>query len=152
MAQPAADEDEGHDALGVVDALVQLSFAVQTTLTEVAAGADLSLLQARLLGVLRDRTPTMADLAEALRLDKSSATGLIDRAQRRGLVQRMKSTTDARSFLVELTAEGRRLTAILEEEMTGAVDALVAPLDPPGIEMLRLLASRVVGCQPRSAR
>jgi hypothetical protein len=65
-----------------------------------AAEHDLSIIQTRLLGVPRDRKPTMNELAWFLGLDKSSVTGLVDRAERRGLVARVPSTTDRRAVLV----------------------------------------------------
>src|SRR5258705_339300 len=43
-----------------VDALVQLSFAVMDALTRAAAEHELSATQVRLLGILRDRSPTLA--------------------------------------------------------------------------------------------
>ena len=46
-----------------MDGLAQLSFLIQGTLERRAAEHDLSLAQVRLLGVLRDRTPTMNELA-----------------------------------------------------------------------------------------
>ncbi|ERK69221.1 hypothetical protein N136_04459, partial [Leifsonia aquatica ATCC 14665] len=76
--------DTPDDAL--VDALVQTSFVVTGVLTRVAAERDLSLTQLRMLGVLRDRRPRMAQLAALLGLDKSTVSGLIERAERRGLV------------------------------------------------------------------
>jgi MarR family transcriptional regulator, lower aerobic nicotinate degradation pathway regulator len=44
-----------------------------------------------------------------MELDKSSITGLVDRAERRGLVLRVPSVTDRRSVLVRLTAGGREM-------------------------------------------
>ncbi|MGP8010701.1 MAG: MarR family transcriptional regulator, partial [Acidimicrobiales bacterium] len=70
--------------LSAVDGAVQLSFLIQNSLSRLAAQYGLSLIQTRLLGVLRDRTPSMNELATLLELDKSSVTGLIDRAERRG--------------------------------------------------------------------
>jgi DNA-binding MarR family transcriptional regulator len=121
---PAADE------LDPVDAVVQLSFAVQAMLGEIAAGHELSITQLRLLGILRDREPAMLDLARHLKLEKSSVTGLIDRAQRRGLVERAKAPHDGRAIHVRLTAEGRRLaeeiTAQANETLSGLLGALPA--------------------------
>jgi hypothetical protein len=54
------------DDLGIVDALAQLTFLVQGTLARRAAEYELSIIQMRLLGVLRDRTPAMNDLAKIL--------------------------------------------------------------------------------------
>jgi DNA-binding MarR family transcriptional regulator len=98
------------DELDPFDAVAQLSFAVQTLLGDIAAAHELSITQLRLLGILRDREPAMLDLARHLNLEKSSVTGLIDRAQRRGLVERTTAPHDGRAIHVRLTAEGRRLT------------------------------------------
>ena len=67
------------------------------------------MIQTRLLGVLRDRTPTMNELATLLGLDKSSVTGLVDRAERRGLVTRVASSADRRCRARQLTDAGRSL-------------------------------------------
>jgi DNA-binding MarR family transcriptional regulator len=118
------------DDLDPIDALAQLSFAVQELLGELAAEHDLSITQLRLLGILRDREPAMLDLARHLKLEKSSVTGLIDRAERRGLVERAPSARDGRAIHVRLTAEGRRLaeqgTAEANERLSGLLDALGA--------------------------
>ena len=59
-----SDRDRDDDHLEELrDALVQISFALMAVLTEVAAEHNLSLTQLRMLGILRDREPTMADLA-----------------------------------------------------------------------------------------
>jgi DNA-binding MarR family transcriptional regulator len=92
------------DDRGLVDALAELSFLVQGTLAKYAAANDLSMTQTRLLGVLRDREPTMQELARLLGLDKSSVTGLVSRAERRELVQREPSRDDRRAIHVRLTA------------------------------------------------
>ena len=78
----------GEGDLGLVDALAQLTFAVQGALSRVAASRGLSIPAARLLGIVRDRQPTIGELATFLQLDKSSVTGLVDRAVDRGLVTR----------------------------------------------------------------
>src|ERR1700741_1368071 len=97
--------------LSPVDGLAQLSFLIQGLLERRAAEHDLSIIQTRLLGMLRDRTPTMNELARFLGLDKSSVTGLVDRAERRGLVARVPSTTDRRTVRVALTAHGQELVS-----------------------------------------
>src|SRR5580700_8461878 len=98
-----------HGQLGVVDALAQLSFVVQGALGRIAAEHDLSIVQTRLLGILRDRSPGMNELARHLELDKSSVTGLVDRAERRGLVRRVASSADRRGIQVSITAAGRKI-------------------------------------------
>lgn len=117
-------------ASSAVDAIVQLSFAVLDVLTHSASEHELSVTQLRLLGILRDRTPSMAAIADHLGLDRSSVSGLIDRAERRGLVARQASAQDARVTIIHLTAAGLRLaeqvtSTVAErvEKLLGAVSA-----------------------------
>ena len=93
-------------------------------LTEVAAEHDLSLTQLRMLGILRDREPTMADLATFTGLERSTISGLIDRAAQRGLVVRTADPRDGRSVRVSLTKQARGLVP----EVTAAVGDRIKPL------------------------
>ena len=94
-----------------LDALVQISFHVMGILSQVAAEHDLSLTQLRVLAILRDHEPTMSELADHLGLDRSSVSGLIDRAEKRGLVCRIASDVDKRSSRVTLTKHGQAFAA-----------------------------------------
>ena len=114
-----------------IDGLAQLSFLIYGTLERRAAEHDLSMVQTRVLGVLRDRRPTMNQLAAYLGLDKSSVTGLIDRAERRGLVAREPSPADRRSVLVSLTEPGRALAARVQAAFEADVTEMLARLTPP---------------------
>lgn len=108
----------------VLDGLVQASFTVMARLSQVAAAHDLSLTQLRVLAILRDREPRMAELAGHLGLERSSVSGLVDRAARRGLMRRDASADDGRAVVVRLTPSGHDLAATLTDE----VAALIAPM------------------------
>jgi DNA-binding MarR family transcriptional regulator len=99
------------------DSLVQVSFAVTAVLSRVAAEQDLSLTQLRVLGILRDRKPTMAELADYLGRERSTVSGLIDRAVQRGLVEKNTDPADGRSVRVSLTAQARRLASGIVAEI-----------------------------------
>jgi MarR family transcriptional regulator, lower aerobic nicotinate degradation pathway regulator len=131
-------------ALSLTDAVVQLSFAVQFIIGRVAAGRDLSVIQARLLGILRDREPTMAELARLLVLDKSSVTGLVDRAARRGLVRRSADAADGRSVRVAVTRAGLELIDACAAEIEQEITALVRDLSGPERHQLAELAGKIV--------
>lgn len=125
-----------------VDAFVQLTFAVHRALTRVAGQFDLSVTQLRLLGILRDRTPSMAAIADFLELDRSSISGLIDRAERRGLVARRASTVDARVILVEATPEGLAVGAHIAEGVSEALEQLIGDATPADVDgVVRIAAS-----------
>ena len=139
-------------ALGFVDALVQLSFLVQSVLTKAAARHDLTLPQVRLLGILRDREPGMQQLARHLGLDKSSVTGLVDRAERRGLVQRDAAVDDGRGIRVSLTALGRQLTEQVSAEIGVQVVALGNSVRAADKKMLTKLVSQILTAQDSAAQ
>jgi DNA-binding MarR family transcriptional regulator len=132
------------DQLSAVDALAQTSFLVQGTLERRAGEHGISLIQTRLLGILRDRKPTMNELAQLLGLDKSSTSGLVDRAERRGLVRRLPSQIDRRSVRVSLTVEGRSLVQAVAHDFDQDIAAIVDPLDPAERATLTALLSRVL--------
>lgn len=113
-----------------VDALAELTFAVHDVLTRTAAEHDLSVTQLRLLGLLRDRTPSMAAIATHLHLDRSSVSGLVDRAEARGLVARSTSPDDARVTLVSVTPAGTALIRQGLAEITHRLDDLTANVAP----------------------
>lgn len=146
-----ADRTPAVDTAPGVDALVQLSLTVHLALTRVAAEHDLSVTQLRLLGILRDRTPSMAAIADHLELDRSSVSGLIDRAARRGLVARTTSTTDARVTLVELTEAGFALGARLAVDVSHAVERMLAAGSAADRAALVRLAEAVTGDALRTA-
>jgi MarR family transcriptional regulator, lower aerobic nicotinate degradation pathway regulator len=101
-----------------------MSFALMAVLTEVAAEYDLSLTQLRVLGILRDREPTMAELANFTGLERSTVSGLIDRAVQRGLVVRTADPRDGRSVRVTLTESAGKLA----REIAAAVGDRLTPL------------------------
>jgi len=140
---PAAPARAGSD-LGLVDAIAQLSFLVQNALAELAGEYDLSLIQTRLLGVLRDREPTMNELGRHLGLDKSSITGLVSRAQKRGLVSRTVSEIDRRVVRVSIADAGRDLVQQVAERFTERIEDLAAALADTDQQHLSRLASRIV--------
>jgi DNA-binding MarR family transcriptional regulator len=144
VRRPVLTPLPGEGDLGLVDALAQLSFTVQGTLGRIAAAYDLSIVQARLLGILRDRSPTIMELARFLQLDKSSVTGLVDRAQERGLVTRTASTLDRRSVHVTLTAAGRELVDRATAAFGAEIEILVADLNAAQRARLSSTASLVV--------
>jgi DNA-binding MarR family transcriptional regulator len=108
----------------LLDHLALTSFTVMALLSRTAAEHDMSLTQFRMMAILRDRTPTMAELADFLGLERSSVSGLIDRVARRGLAQRTASRTDGRAVQVSLTADGHRLA----DQVAAEVSGLIAPL------------------------
>jgi DNA-binding MarR family transcriptional regulator len=129
----------------LVDGLVQLAFAVQSVLADAAGQNDLSIPQLRLLGVLRDRRPGMLELATLFGVDKSSMTGLVDRAEQRGLVRREPAAHDRRGVQVCLNPAGSTLAAAVETDVYRRISQLTASLSRREQDVLEALVTRLTG-------
>ncbi|MEK3685981.1 MarR family winged helix-turn-helix transcriptional regulator [Paenibacillus sp. FSL R10-2736] len=140
------------DDLSIVDSLVQLSFLIQNILARIGAEHDLSIIQIRLLGILRDREPGMLQLAKHLGLDKSSITGLVDRAQRRGLVERTVSPADKRGFNVRATAAGWQIIHEVGEQIERQITEVTAGLTEAERAQTIALASKILVTAPGASR
>lgn len=143
-SQDAPGEAPAAPQLDPVDGLAQLAFVVAGQLERRAAEHDLSPAAVRLLGVLRDREPTMQELARFLELDKSSVTGLVDRTERRGLVTRVPSATDRRAVLVRLTDQGRALISGAAGQFAADVSGMLDRLPPRDRAALARIVSRLL--------
>jgi DNA-binding MarR family transcriptional regulator len=131
---PSADTGQRE----LISALVRASFATTAVLSRVAAEHDLSLTQLRVLAILRDRRLRMSELADYLGLDKSTISGLVDRAEKRGLLQRAPNPADGRATDVFLTAEGLQLADLGEGKIARSLSPMTGTLTRA--ETLRLTA------------
>jgi DNA-binding MarR family transcriptional regulator len=90
---------------------------------------SLSLVHLMVLNLLEAEGPqSMGRLAEALDVSVASATGIVDRMERRGLVERERGEVDRRLILVSLTPVGAavfsEMSARRRERLTRLVGAL----------------------------
>lgn len=108
--------------------LVRFSFTQRSTLPALAAELELSPAQCHLLNLIDPERPMpMGELAGALSCDASNVTGLVDRLESRGLLQRSPSEADRRVKVLSLTPLGKKVRAALVERMTSS---------PPTLERL----------------
>lgn len=133
------------DAL--VDALAQASFATMAVLNRVGAEHDLSLTQLRVLGILRDRRLRMSTLAGHLGLEKSTMTGLVRRAERKGLVRRERGGADGRAVEVFLSPAGAELAERGYAQVRRSLAPLTDALAPAERDRLQALLTRMLGAR-----
>lgn len=146
MTDGQRDGDGGRSGgEGLVDALVQSSFLTMAVLNRVGAENDLSLTQLRVLAILRDRRLTMTALADFLGLDKSTMSGLVDRAERRGLLARSPNAADRRAIDVFLTPAGSELAERGAHQIARSLEERFAPLAPAERRRLQALLNRMLG-------
>ena len=96
--------------------LLQVIGAERRRVPALAAEMGLSEAQCQVLQLLDPQAPVaMCRVAEALHCDPSNITGIVDRLQARGLVERRSDPRDRRVKKVVLTARGRdHRTRLLE--------------------------------------
>jgi len=144
VTSPSAQQSPGAAQDGLVDALAQAAFTTMAVLTKAAADNDLSLTQLRVLAILRDRRLRMTALAGYLGLEKSTMTGLVDRAEKRGLLQRAPSASDGRAVDVFLSPAGTELAERLQARIERALHPMTSKLTPAEQRRLQALLERLL--------
>ncbi|MFJ7047746.1 MarR family transcriptional regulator [Streptomyces sp. JV178] len=110
---------------------------------DAAAEHALTGAQARLLGLLSLEPLPMRQLAQKLRCEPSNVTGIVDRLEARGLVERRPDPKDRRVKLAAATTEGRQVARGLRESLNFAREPLAA-LSTKERESLRDLLRRML--------
>ncbi len=121
---------------------------------------ELSFTHSHILSVLdRHGEMPMSRLAEMLDVSLSNASGVIDRLEDRGFVERVRVTDDRRVVHVRATDLGRTALTRAEVLKDGLVLAMLARLDDPRLERLaaaledvRVAAIEVFAADPDLAR
>lgn len=95
------------------DRLIYLIFMAQNRLRLYVrdrlrdAGVQITLVQAGILFLLNEEAGRpMSELSRLLSLDNSTVTGLVDRLETSGFVQRKANSKDRRVSLINITAQG----------------------------------------------
>ena len=138
MNRSPSTADPLSESAALVDVLVQAAFMTMAVLNRVAGDNDLSLTQLRVLAILRDRVVGVTELAEYLGLEKSTMSGLIERAEKRGFVRRTRSKSDRRGVQVSMTREGQKLAGRMYADVEQSLLPMMRAL--AGAERSRLQA------------
>ena len=148
-AGPKCVTDGGHHGAGdpgldAAAGLVQLTGVVQGIYADVSERHDLTPVQAKLLCVLLAGPRGMAELAERFGVERAALTGLMDRAERRGLAQRSAVPGDRRALRVTLTDAGRQAAVAFHAEVSAELDRLISPLAPQDCEHFRTTMAEIL--------
>ena len=123
----------------------ELFHASRRRFLAVVSEFDLSPPQARALGLLDPDLPVpMSELACALHCDNSNVTGIVDRLEDRGLVERRPGEHDRRVKMLMITERGAQVRAGLAARLDEPPEAL-ANLSPEDQRALRDIMRRALG-------
>lgn len=107
----------------------------------VSAAAGISTTQAAVMGIIDQDGPLhQREIARMLHQNESAMTGMIRRLEKAGLVTRVRSETDGRAWLVDLTDAGRTareqiipafstVNDLLDQALGGNADRFAADLN-----------------------
>ncbi len=88
----------------------------------------LSLIHLHVMTLLQEGAVPMRSLAESIGVSQASATGIVDRMEQRGLVERRREDDDRRVIRVQLAPEGRELLASVSAERRHKLGYLLSEL------------------------
>ena len=124
--------------------IAQLFTSQRTRFLAIASEFDLAPAQLGALKALDPEDPLpMRELAQALACDNSNVTGIVDRLEARGLVERRASTDDRRVKMLVVTEAGKDLRRRVKARMEEPPEALKR-LTPEGQVLLRDLLRKAM--------
>ncbi|GAA1558629.1 MarR family winged helix-turn-helix transcriptional regulator [Kribbella lupini] len=136
------------ETLSAASSLVRLTHLVHTLYADVGRGCDLTTAQAQMLCSLGNRPTGMAELSATLGVERSSLTGLVDRAEHRGLVVRQPDAQDRRAVKVALTDEGTDALQRFHDELTKKLEQLLTELPAKERDQFTGTLRRIVADAP----
>lgn len=128
---PASDDDRDAVARRLTPAVLRIGRRIRPTSGELSAGHFSTLATLHRHGPQRP-----SDLARTERFAPPAVARVVGALEDRGLVTRRPSPDDARSSLVEITAEGVRLLTAIRLEQAAAVSRLLEALDADELAVL----------------
>ncbi len=106
---------------------------------------DVSVAQLTVLRLMAEHGPMrMSDVAREVGLSASSVTGLFDRLEAEGYIERRRSQEDRREVTVLLTDEARRMLEDANARIVREVERLFAPLSDEDLETITRLIAKLV--------
>ncbi|WAZ21476.1 MarR family transcriptional regulator [Streptomyces cinnabarinus] len=125
MATPQQTHRPDPLTMEVVDLIGSVVARYHEEYESAAAEHALTGAQARLLGLLTLEPLPMRKLAQRLKCEPSNVTGIVDRLESRGLVERRADPADRRVKVAAATNEGRQVARDLRESLRFAREPLV---------------------------
>ncbi|MFF0267563.1 MarR family winged helix-turn-helix transcriptional regulator [Kribbella sp. NPDC004536] len=125
-------------------ALIRAATAVTEEYERISSELGLTMQQARLLFILHRQPTNMLGLGSALRLTKSTMTGVVARMEAAGLVVRVPDEADRRNFVVTPTERGAQVAEEFERLLRTEVRRMLAVLEPAERDTLAVLLTAVI--------
>ena len=126
------------------DKLFWLSVLIQRKYAEICAELDLTPMQATLLCAIKDEPRRMTYLAASMGMTKNALSQLVDRTERRDLVNRVSSEQDRRVIMLGVTPAGKVLAEAVYAETAKRLPSIADGLSADDQRELERVATAVV--------
>lgn len=141
IAPPAGDDSPTGEPAALTQAILSTLLDVVSSMKCEASGRlvkqGVSMTHMHVMWTLQHHGDlSMRHLAELLDVSVSSATGIIDRMEERGLVVRARVPDDRRVVLVQLADAGRQALEEIQAVRHGRMTSILAHLAPEQLECL----------------
>jgi DNA-binding MarR family transcriptional regulator len=140
---PKPKDPEAAARIEVIELLFAYVDRLRMHFESVARQHDLTPVQAKLLLMLAEPAP-MRTLSDSMCCDPSNITGVVDRLEERGLLQRTEDPADRRVKILQATPGGRKLRESFLNHLTGDVPGM-AQLTPAQVAELKKLLTPLAG-------
>lgn len=87
---------------------------------------------------------SISELGEIVKLEKSTMTGLIDRMEKAGLIERRSHPSDRRAILIYLTDKGNRIKPVVEDIVVNTYRELTRGIKRNEIESTEAILGRII--------
>lgn len=131
--------------LVLAEGLIALGLAVDRLRAGLSRELELTPQQVQLICALGHGNRSTGRLAALLGCDKANITGMVDRLEPRGLVQRSRDTRDRRVVRIALTPDGRAMVDTFRSRAAAAFAEGLSELSPPERTDLNRATRRAVG-------
>ena len=129
----------------IVGGIRRLNRAVYLDASRTSREFGLTRSQSGVLKILFMHGPiSSADLSRKLYMTPSNMTGIIDRLEKKGLVERTRQSVDRRVVLITLTENGNDLSGRLPDSIERKLVSELIELSPEQIQMLSKAMNQIV--------
>ncbi len=131
---------ESTDMDPLAASLIDLHFALERVYETASKQVGITAQQAQLLCVAGWKNAALGELATELHCDKTNVTGLVDRVERMGLVDRVPDRDDRRVTRLELTKKGRTTVTRFHDELNRRLSGINPDLTVDSAKLTALAA------------
>lgn len=106
---------------------------------------DLTLSQNKVVKILAANGPlSSAELSRKLFVTPSNITGIIDRLEKKKLVERIRKKNDRRIYLINLTEQGKEIEEFLTDPYEQKIGANLKKIKPERVEELASAVRQII--------